>query len=294
MDWMIPISESESARGLLNPETATAVHRALRREGVALLRRAFPETFVERLFQEYYGRYGGLSAGDMADLALAPAPNPVFKVGDLRFDITPRIDGAFADTTVFAAPIIRSFLPLILGNDTRLSAFTIVVSFPGAELQHIHRDSPFLFPDSKLGAEFPAYSIIATIPLVDVDLDTGPTGFWLGSHLWPAAQTPDLDTITRIPLQRGDCFLFDNRTLHAGLPNNGDGKRPLLYMAYTRRWFFDEMNYEHRTPLDMPLETFWGLPETVRPMLLRAYSQAMRCKLMMKTNIQPTSLTPTR
>jgi hypothetical protein len=278
MDWVVSVSADESVRGLMRPETATAVHRALRVHGVALLLRAFPEDVIEKLHQEYLDRYGGLDSRQMADRASAPAPNPYFNVGEMRWDITPRIDGAFADPAIFANPLLRNFLPLLLGSHSRLSAFTIVTSFPGSAAQEIHRDSPHLFPDGRFDGELPAYAVIVSIPLVDVDLETGPTGFWLGSHLWPTNREVDLDAVTGIPSRRGDCVLYDYRTLHAGLANRTQRVRPLLYMAYTRRWYYDEVNYENRIALDMPLDTYLALPEPVRPLFFRVFSQAMTSK----------------
>lgn len=283
MDWIIPVSAAEGVRGYMQSETATAVHASLRAHGVALLRPGFAEAVVDRLHKEFLDRYGGLSAAEMAERAAAPAPNPFFNVGEMRWDITPRIDGSFADPAVLANPLVRSFLPLLLGNNMRLSAFTIVVSYPRSALQSIHRDSPILFPEAKSAEELPAYSIVVSIPLIDIDLETGPTGFWLGSHKWGADYRPDYDSMTAAPLQRGDCLLYDYRTLHAGLPNQSSRVRPVLYMAFTRRWYFDEMNYENRTPLDMPLETYLALPESVRPMLFRVYSQAMHARHLAAT-----------
>jgi hypothetical protein len=48
-----------------------------------------------------------------------------------------------------------------------------------------------------------------------------------------------------------------------------------VYMVYCRRWFFDDINYINRIPLDMPLEHYHELPEAVRPLLVRAFSYAM-------------------
>jgi ectoine hydroxylase-related dioxygenase (phytanoyl-CoA dioxygenase family) len=283
MDWMISVSADEGARGLMQPETAAAVHRALRVHGVALLQQAFSEDVMGTLHQEFLHRYGGLDDRQMADRASAPAPNPFVNVGEMRWDITPRIDGALADPAVFANPLLRNFLPLLLGGDSRLSAFTIVTSFPGATMQETHRDSRPLFPETRSGDQVPAYAIIVSVPLVDVDLEMGPTGFWLGSHLWPADRAGDLDTVTGIPSRRGDCVLYDYRTLHAGLANQSQQVRPLLYMAYTRRWFYDEVNYENRIALDMPLDTYLALPEAVRPMLFWVFSEAMRSKYVSRS-----------
>src|SRR5690606_18399353 len=115
---------------------------------------------------------------------------------------------------------------------------TAVAAFPGADLQHVHRDYPHLYPDyPALGTNLPIYAINASVPLVDVDMAMGPTGFWPGSH----RQTDDAPTppeaMVAAPFQRGDCFMIDFRCRHAGLPNHANRMRPILYLAYARDWF---------------------------------------------------------
>jgi hypothetical protein len=284
MDWIISISAEESAQGALLPTTRETVVSALSAHGVALLRSVFADSLVDALHQAYVEQFGALDADGMAGRAAAAPPNPCLKVGGRRYEITPRMTGAFADPQVFANPLIAGLLEDLFGDDVRMSAFSVVVSFPGAPPQHIHRDHPQLFPEGELGTVLPAYAINVAAPLIDVDLVAGPTGFWPGSHRWNNARLPSAETITMMPLRRGDCLLLDYRTLHAGLANRASGPRPVLYMVYARRWFADEANYRNRTPLDMSLETFESLPEAVQPLLLRAYSQSMRCRQELQTS----------
>ena len=82
--------------------------------------------------------------------------------------------------------------------------------------------------------------------------------------------------MTTCALQRGDCVMLDYRTLHAGLPNLGGRARPIVYMVYARPWFFDDVNHKWRIPLDMPIEHYEELPASVRPLLIRAHTHAMR------------------
>ena len=124
----------------------------------------------------------------------------------------------------------------------------------------------------------PVYAVNVSVPLIDIDLETGPTGVWPGTHLWPEGQVPSPETVTQVPFLRGDCILMDYRTLHTGLPNRSTRVRPIVYMVYTRTWFFDEVNHAGRSSLDMPMEGYLALPETVRPLLLRAFSQTMRAR----------------
>jgi hypothetical protein len=68
--------------------------------------------------------------------------------------------------------------------------------------------------------------------------------------------------------------LLDYCTLHAGLPDPSGRVRPIIYMIYVRRWFFDHGNHVRRILLDMPLEHYNSIPASVRPLLIRAFSYA--------------------
>ena len=260
------------------PATADAAYAALRTRGVALLRGVFPDGVADALHREYRARYGDMSLAQMAEEAEKPAPNPFLHVGAARYDIALRMEGLFGAPEIFANPLLLRFLMPLLGEDMRLSDCTVVVSHPGAEQQHTHRDHAHLFEDPTIGSYLPPYAINVAVPLVDVDLETGPTGVWPGSHLWPSHVTPKPESIIQVPFKRGDCVLLDYRTLHAGLANRSSLVRPIMYLVYVRTWFFDEVNFQRRSALNMTLEKYHSLPEPTRKLLQRAFSQAMRAK----------------
>jgi ectoine hydroxylase-related dioxygenase (phytanoyl-CoA dioxygenase family) len=135
-----------------------------------------------------------------------------------------------------------------------------------------------LFFDPGVGPNLPVYAVNVAVPLIDVDRRTGPTGVWLGTHRLAQGTSVENETMTVCELQRGDCMLLDYRTLHAGLPNASRQARPIVYMVYTRPWFFDQGNHVGRIPLDMPLERYSELPESVRALLIRAFSYATRAR----------------
>jgi hypothetical protein len=276
MDWIIPVSLAESTAGALLCATASAAYDAMRKSGCVLLRGVFSTGAIDALYREYQSQYGAMDSRQMAEQSAKPLPNPFLEVGGGRYEITPRMSGPFGAPELFANVLLRRFMIPLLGSDMRLSGFTIVVSYPGAPLQHIHRDHAHLFAEPGVGSRLPVYAVNVSVPLIDVDLETGPTGIWPGTHMWPEGEVPTPETATMIPFQRGDCILMDYRTLHTGLPNRSTRARPIIYMVYTRTWFFDEVNHAGRAPLDMPLEKYLSLPETLRPLLLRAFSQAMR------------------
>ena len=99
---------------------------------------------------------------------------------------------------------------------------------------------------------------------------------WPGSHRLAAEPFEPKTPITTAPLLRGDCMLHDFRLRHAGLPNLSDRSRPVLYLSYARRWFFDEVNHRGRRPVDLSMSDYDALPESCRGLLVRALSQALR------------------
>lgn len=280
MDWIFEVAPAERDAGALTEETFTAVSRAFRLRGVVILRGVFTEEVVDGFQAEFDNQFGHLDLERLRELAKAPPPNPFLKVGKSRFDALPEIKGALADPALIANPI---FLPLIrqtFGEFLRMSGFTIVISCPGAEEQNVHRDHPQLFAESTLGTVLPAYAVNVSIPLIDVDLETGPTGVWLGSHLWPDSRQPQFsptpEAMTRVPFQRGDCILLDYRLYHKGLANSSERTRPLLYLHYARSWFYDEPNHQNRRSLNMAMPTYHSLPEDVQKLMLRVSIDAMR------------------
>jgi hypothetical protein len=278
MDWIVAVSPDEIASGALSPESERDAYAAFREQGCVLLRGAFPRPAVEAMYNEFVARYGALDAQGMQKEAAKPPPNRYLCVGDARYEITLRVSGALGALDLIANRLLLQFLHPLLGEGMLLSGLTAVVSHPGAAQQHIHRDFGHLFAEPGVGPGLPVYAVNVAVPLVDVDIVTGPTGIWLGSHRWAQNVTPQRQAMTACPFQRGDCILLDYRTLHTGLPNLSGVARPIVYMVYTRPWFFDEVNHLHRISLDMSLEQYEQLPESVRPLLTRAFSQAARAR----------------
>jgi hypothetical protein len=275
MDWVVAVSASETAGGELTPETDAAARAALQEHGCILLRGAFPAATIDAMYQEYAAQLGTLDLAAIEAEAKKPPPNRIMYVGGARYDTTLRMTGTFGRPDVFANPLLLKFLRPLLGKDMRLNSFTAVASYPGAPQQAPHRDHDHLFPQPGVAANLPIYAVNVAVPLIDVDLETGPTGVWLGSHRSGQVVAVQGKDMTAAPLQRGDCMILDYRTLHTGLPNRSGRARPVVYMVYGRRWFFDDVNYINRIPLDMPIAQYHQLPESLRPLLVRAFSYAM-------------------
>ncbi len=278
MDWVIAVSRPEAASGALLGETESAALTAFREHGCILLRGALPVAAVEAMHADYVAQFGQMGAAQMAAEVAKPAPNRVINVGADRYDIGLPMTGAFGCTDVFGNPILLKILRKLIGRNLHLINFTTVVSYPGTPQQRPHRDYPHLFDHVDVGPDLPIYAINVAVPLIDVDLETGPTGVWLGSHrMTRNAAVKDAD-MKQCAFKRGDCMLLDYRVLHAGLANRSQGARPIVYMVYALPWFFDESNHSKRVPVDMPIDDYERLPPALRPVLSRAYSYASRSR----------------
>jgi hypothetical protein len=271
-DWVIAVSASETASGELAADTQAAALAAFHEHGCVLLRGAFPPATIAAMHREYVSQFGAMDLAAMRAAAVQPPPNRFLRVGGGRYDITLRMTGAFGSTEVFANGLLLKVLAPLLGDDLQLSNLTVVVAHPGATKQHAHSDHPLLFAEPGVSPLLPVYAVNVALPLVDIDLEMGSTEVWLGSH---RSGPKVLTAPTACSLLRGDAMLLDYRTLRAGLPNRSKRARPIVHMVYARRWFFDHGNHVRRIPLDMTLEHYDMLSETVRPLLTRAYSYAM-------------------
>lgn len=278
MSWLVEVPEAERAAGKLSEPTLRAAHATLAENGVVTLRGAFPTQAVDALRSAFSDSYGAVDHEDMAARASKPPPNPILNVASNRYEVLLRLKGPFAEPGLLANAILMQILTPLLGQSMRLSGVTAVVSYPGAGTQNPHRDSDLLYDETGLAPQLPPYAINAAIPLVDVDIETGPTAFWLKSHRWGPTDALSKGGVAAIPFRRGDCILVDYRTVHAGMPNRSARVRPILYMVYARSWFFDDINHRERPSLDMDLEHFDKLPDPVKRLLDRAYCQRMRAR----------------
>jgi hypothetical protein len=274
------LSADERARGQMLPNTVRAAHAAFYQHGCLLLPGVFPLPLIDAMYQEFVSRYGALDARGMHDLAARPIPNPIGASGQARYEVTLRMSGAFCRPEVFMNPLLYGVLAPLLGADMQLNSFVVVVSYPGAPMQQIHRDHGHLFTnDPTLGPSLPVYAVNCVVPLIDVDLETGPTGVWPGSHRWLTGVEAQPDAVMACPIRRGDCMLLDYRTLHTGLPNRSARVRPILYMVYARGWFTDEATHFGVNSPDLSLEDYHSLPESSHIVLWRALGQAVRGRI---------------
>jgi hypothetical protein len=159
----------------------------------------------------------------------------------------------------------------------RVGQIGSVISMKGAADQCVHADTPHIFEvHDCLPCHYANLFILgednAKLPQYNLDHDgnftgeslIGGTAFVDGSHrLSVTARLTADDGISaagtesftqnemhlrtlRPSLQIGDALIFDTRTLHCGLANQSDARRPMLYVNMTHSWFFDPKNWDDK------------------------------------------------
>ena len=230
---------------------AASIRDAVVEHGVAFVRDMVDKETLARCAAVVDDRWAAVEE------ALGAKTPPLLLNGIDRFEyneIVHRSDGRF-DMKV--PDEIRSFLAeapwvpavhALLGPDCVSLYDSCIISVPGAKTQDMHCDNGHLFPHAPDVHIASPHCVTVICPLVNVDEDNGPTEFWPGSHYESVAKEmfEERDrTGAHIPSKSslqlagsvGDAILFDTRTVHRGMANAGDAKRPILYIAYARPWY---------------------------------------------------------
>jgi hypothetical protein len=196
---------------------------------------------------------------------------------DVKCDLAKR---PWSDPALCKLPFLQPLLRRYLGQDYKLLFAGCVVARPGAATQGLHADGGHLFAQQPLAASegdaeadeaddvaednaeetdetgggnrytplLPAHCVNVFLPLVDLDMEVGPTEFYPGSV--------GLGTV--VPYTEGGCDLprvrpcvgvssaivFDYRLYHRGMANcSRETSRPVLYLTFARSWFTDAENF---------------------------------------------------
>jgi hypothetical protein len=135
------------------------------------------------------------------------------------------------------------WLPLvqkILGTGYSLIKCACVLSLPGTGVQYWHSDGVHNGASANFGSDqaAPTHALCVFVPLIDLDIFTGFTEFWAGSHKYSKLLAKKgeqaLPGGTNGLLKKGECLLYDYRTIHRGMPNTSKGNRPVCYFLYTK------------------------------------------------------------
>jgi hypothetical protein len=250
----------ELSDGVLSPERLQFAGTQLQRDGCLLLEGIFPVDAIEIWRKAFLDRYQSYLEDKKHGDAL--------KVGDRRFMITIRLEPPFDDPNLYGNSILLQVLRKALSNECVLGSFGCVASLPGAEDQHVHRDSPALFGEGLIESMLPSYATTAILPLIDMNEKTGVTRVWSRSHRMrdPEQQLPWTDPQAAI----GSALLMDYRLMHQGTRNRSDQVRPIIYLVYNRPWYRDPVNFACQPPLSISRASYERLPQSTRTLFAGA------------------------
>ncbi len=237
----MPIAAIDASR----PAAARRTSLAVERDGFAALHGLFPLSLLRRLRAEVMR---GHESGELRRRGL---------VRDVagRYAAVLPFAGPFLDPRFYANARLLEIMGALLGPSFCIGSLETVVALPGAYRQHQHIDGPIRF-DRQLGrrkeafagdlSRLPPYAVTLCVPLCEVTEDNGPTAIWRGSHRAALRARPpgEAEVARKYPMETmtgalGQCFLFDYRVFHCGLPNDTAEPRPVLMFVFTRPWFRD-------------------------------------------------------
>ena len=171
----VRLPSEESGNEVIGRETLRNTVDLFYNNGVLLLHNVFSACFVESLHAAYISRYSAY----FEDKEHADA----LPVGDKRFMVTVEVDGLFNTPYLYANPGAFAIIRHLIGEDCILGSFGSVVSLPGAEAQHVHRDHPGLFGDDRIDSVVPSFAVTMLVPLIEMNEINGTTRTFKGSHV---------------------------------------------------------------------------------------------------------------
>jgi ectoine hydroxylase-related dioxygenase (phytanoyl-CoA dioxygenase family) len=156
---------------------------------------------------------------------------------------------------------LRTVLSDVLTDQYVVNAFGAVVSHPNTTAQRWHVDSSHLFQVNSLDAKeanLPCHFVTVFCPLYEFSEAIGPTEVALATQKRTAIlanrtvedQYPDDSVVAsilsgkevqvmKINAKVGDIIVMDGRTLHRGTSNLSTEIRPLMYLSFSRPWYYE-------------------------------------------------------
>jgi hypothetical protein len=237
--------------------TATDLDRyaqELNRDGICVIRGLFDRALIEEwaqafdtLFRERQNRPGGLAPREQS-----------------RYYLTFPWVSPFANTDVFANPVILGILDRVFFQEYKLVQLGADIPTQGSDYQEIHRDFRPLFSDQIVT---PLYALAVNFPLVEVTEENGPFQMARGTHVLPREEGLVKVAAGEIPIESfymkpGDVTIRSPLALHRGSPNKTSQPRPMVVMGYVMHWL-----HTAKVDLTVPRDYYESLPEQTRELL---------------------------
>ncbi|TAF09896.1 MAG: phytanoyl-CoA dioxygenase, partial [Nostocales cyanobacterium] len=170
----------------------------------------------------------------------------------------------FANTNVFANPVIMGILKRVFFQEYVMVQLGADVPFQGSDYQETHRDFRPLFCDEIVT---PLYALAVNFPLVEVTSENGPFQMARGTHVLPREEglrkiaTGEI-SMESFYMQPGDVMIRSPLGLHRGSPNRTNQPRPMVVMGYVMHWL-----HTPKVDLTLPQDYYESLPTELQKML---------------------------
>lgn len=188
-------------------------------------------------------------------------------VSDRRFFAALPVAGPLALKELLLPSVVEAVAEEVLGADFLFDSWGIINALPGAPDQHWHRDGGILFPGHPLQAMLPPSALTLAIPLVEMNAQTGSTGFAIGTHLkGENSQEPDFEPVVPV----GSALLWDYRVLHKGMANRSESARPIIYATLCRPWWSDHINHKDEVRMIIDEQAMAEFDPSLSARLVRA------------------------
>jgi hypothetical protein len=226
----------------------------LNRDGICVIRGLFQPNLIaewasayNQLFQQRQNQPGGLAPREQA-----------------RYYLTLPWVAPFANSEVFANPVILGILDRVFYQEYRMVQLGVDVPVQGSDYQEIHRDFRPLFSDQIVT---PLYALAVNFPLVEVTAENGPFEMARGTHVLPREEALVKVRAGEIPmesfyLQPGDAMIRSPLALHRGSPNRTNQPRPMVVMGYVMHWL-----HTANVDLTVPRDYYDRLPKQTQQLL---------------------------
>ena len=221
-----PIERVSFAVGIDVDAAISSVVASLKEHGVAVLDHLVDPVLIELCLSEIEADYPDFDRVDH---------ERNFGTYKGRHTLPVVVRGSLADPAIFLSHTVGKIAAKLLGVGCQVDSFGLLVSRIGAPDQSSHADAT-LFPGTGVDKILPPYALAVAMPLVAMDEVSGTTAFWRGSHHRQASGDHDFVPI----VQPGSLLVWDFRTHHCGLANNGNRMRLVLFSVVSRGWWVEE------------------------------------------------------
>ena len=156
----------------------------------------------------------------------------------------------FTDARLIANPMLLEILTRLPGADRELFSFGAVVSQPGAEDQHVHRDGGGLFGDPVIERERPSLRDHRHRPARRHEHRNGHDARLARQSSDDQGGTSDRRPQDRWSRRAASCsWTIDCITAVSPILS---GPRPILSLVFTRPWWRDDVNFGEQPPCSTP------------------------------------------